>query len=49
LASGALKICRVPHRDFRRQFFFLLHKQKYRSAGIQRWLDLCRQAPGLRA
>jgi len=44
LASGALKLCRVPHRDFRRQFFFLLHRQKYRSAGIQRWLELCRDA-----
>jgi DNA-binding transcriptional LysR family regulator len=41
---GSLKACRVPHRDFRRQFFFLLHRQKYRSAGIQRWLDLCRAA-----
>lgn len=43
---GTLKPCRVPHRDFRRQFFFLLHKQKYRSAGIQRWLQLCREAGG---
>jgi len=43
---GTLKPCRIPHRDFRRQFFFLLHKQKYRSAGIQRWLDLCRGASG---
>lgn len=44
LASGVLKLCRVPHRDFRRQFFFLLHKRKYRSAGIKRWLALCRDA-----
>lgn len=34
--------CRVPQRDFRRQFFFVLHREKYRGAGIQRWLDLCR-------
>jgi DNA-binding transcriptional LysR family regulator len=40
---GSLRPCRVPHRDFRRKFFFLLHKEKYRSAGIQRWLDLCRR------
>lgn len=40
---GSLKACRVPHRDFRRQFFFLLHRHKYRSAGIARWLDLCRR------
>lgn len=43
---GTLKRCRVPHRDFRRQFFFLLHKQKFRSAGIQRWLALCRESGG---
>jgi DNA-binding transcriptional LysR family regulator len=43
---GTLKACRVPQRDFRRQFFFLLHKQKYRSAGLQRWLQLCREAGG---
>ena len=43
---GTLKACRVPHRDFRRQFFFLLHRHKYRSAGIQRWLQLCREVGG---
>jgi DNA-binding transcriptional LysR family regulator len=37
-----LKACRVPHRDFRRQFFFLLHRRKFRSAGIDRWIALCR-------
>ncbi|MFT5576127.1 MAG: DNA-binding transcriptional LysR family regulator [Bermanella sp.] len=34
----------VPDRDFRRHFYFVLHKQKYRSAGIQRWLELCQQS-----
>jgi DNA-binding transcriptional LysR family regulator len=43
---GTLRPCRVPHRDFRRKFFFLLHKQKFRSTGIQRWLELCRQHGG---
>jgi DNA-binding transcriptional LysR family regulator len=43
---GTLRPCRVPHRDFRRQFFFLLHRQKYRSAGIRRWLQLCREEGG---
>lgn len=42
---GTLKPCRVPHRDFRRQFFFLLHKRKHRDAVIARWLDFCRRAP----
>jgi DNA-binding transcriptional LysR family regulator len=44
--SGTLRPCRVPHRDFRRQFFFLLHKHKFRSDGIQRWLALCRAHGG---
>lgn len=45
LARGSLKACRVPHRDFARQFFFLLHKQKFRSPGICRWMELCRNDP----
>jgi DNA-binding transcriptional LysR family regulator len=41
---GALKPCRVPHRDFRRQFYFLLHKGKPPAAGgaVERWLTFCR-------
>lgn len=31
----------VPQRDFRRRFYFILHRHKYLSAGIQRWLALC--------
>lgn len=42
-ARGTLKPCSVPHRNFGRQFFFLLHKQKYRSAAITEWLELCRR------
>lgn len=35
---------RVPeYRKFDRTFYFILHKQKYRSAGIDRWIDLCKQ------
>ena len=40
--NGTLRPCRVPHRDFRRQFFFLLHKRKQKSQAITRWLELCR-------
>ncbi len=40
---GTLVPLSVPRRDFRRRFYFILHRQKYRSAGIERWLDLCRQ------
>lgn len=45
-AAGSLRPCRVPHRDFGRLFFFLLHKQKFRSPGIQRWLELCASDTG---
>ncbi len=41
---GTLKPCRVPHRDFRRQFYFLLHKRKQRAPGVDRWLAFCREA-----
>lgn len=34
----------VPdYRKFDRQFYFILHKQKYRSAGIARWMSLCQE------
>ncbi|MGD8861120.1 MAG: LysR substrate-binding domain-containing protein [Myxococcales bacterium] len=39
-----LSACRVPHRDFRRQFHFLLHRRKFRSTGVQAWIELCRSA-----
>lgn len=39
---GDLVRCRVPHRDFRRQFYFALHARKFRSAGVLQWLELCR-------
>lgn len=38
---GSLVPLAVPHRDLRRHFYFIIHRQKYRSAGIQRWLELC--------
>lgn len=41
---GSLVPLPVPHRDFRRHFYFIMHRQKYRSAGVERWLELCRQA-----
>ena len=40
---GSLIELPVRHRDFRRHFYFVLHRHKYRSAGIQHWLDLCRR------
>jgi DNA-binding transcriptional LysR family regulator len=41
-SRGTLVPCRVPQRDFRRKFYFLLHRNKFRSAAISRWLELCR-------
>ena len=43
LERGTLHACRVPHRDFRRQFFFLLHRHKHRGPAIEAWLACCRE------
>jgi len=40
-SRGSLAPLAIPHRDFRRQFSIILHRQKYRSAGLQQWLNLC--------
>ncbi len=39
---GSLVPLEAPHRDWRRRFYFILHRQKFRSSGIVSWLDLCR-------
>lgn len=39
---GSLVPLPVPQRNFHRRFYFALHRQKFRSAGIERWLELCR-------
>ena len=36
--------CRVPGRDLRRHFYFVLHERKHQSPAIQRWLDLCERS-----
>lgn len=38
--ARTLKPCPVPHRDFRRRFFTVLHRQKHVGTGLRRWLDL---------
>lgn len=43
-SRGSLMPLHTPHLNLRRRFYFILHKQKYRSAGIQNWLGLCREA-----
>ena len=40
---GDLVPLSVPQRDLHRAFYFILHKNKYRSTGIQHWLELCRR------
>ena len=40
-SRGDLVPLLVPHRDLRRAFYIILHKDKYRSAAIKQWLDLC--------
>ncbi len=38
---GSLIPLSVPHRDFHRTLYRVLHKQKYKTAGLNAWLDLC--------
>jgi len=38
---GSLLPLEVPHRDFRRHFYLVLHRHKYRSAGIEHWIKMC--------
>lgn len=41
LASGELVALQAKGRDFRRHFYLIIHRQKYRNAGIRHWLELC--------
>ena len=43
IARGSLVVLSAPQRDWSRRFYFILHRQKYRSAGVQSWLALCRE------
>ncbi|MCA6062183.1 LysR family transcriptional regulator [Thalassolituus marinus] len=40
---GSLIRLDVPARDFSRQLYIIVHKLKYRSAGINAWLELCQE------
>ena len=40
-SRGDLIELNVPQRDFQRTLYFILHKKKHRSAGIERWLSYC--------
>lgn len=40
---GTLVPLPVPHRDFKRGLYFVRHRNKFISAGMRRWLELCRE------
>ena len=40
---GSLVALATPQRDFSRQLYFILHKQKFRSAGIDLWIQHCHE------
>ncbi len=42
---GSLVPLPVPHRNFNRMFYAVIHRQKFKSAGINRWLELCDIGP----
>ena len=41
--QGSLVPLTVSQRDWRRRFYFILHKHKFHTAGINEWMKLCRQ------
>lgn len=41
---GTLIELAVPQRNFRRALSIVVHKQKFRSAGLQQWLALCEES-----
>ncbi len=43
-SRGSLIPLKVPQRDFRRHFYFVLHRQKYISLAIESWMALCRSS-----
>jgi len=43
VARGELVALKARGRDFRRSFYLIIHRQKYRSAAIRHWLQLCEE------
>ncbi len=44
LRHGALVPLEARGRTFRRRFYLIMHRQKYRSTAMQHWLSLCLEA-----
>ena len=42
-ARGTLVPLSAPHRHWIRHFYFVLHQQKFKTAGVNQWMTLCRQ------
>jgi DNA-binding transcriptional LysR family regulator len=40
---GSLVPLAVPGRDFRRSWYLITHREKYHSATLKAWLELCRE------
>lgn len=40
---GTLVPLAAPQRNWHRKFYFILHKQKHRSTGVNSWIDHCRR------
>jgi DNA-binding transcriptional LysR family regulator len=40
---GTLVPLRTPQRDFSRALYIILHRSKYHSTTLRRWLDVCRR------
>ena len=38
---GSLVRLSAPHRNWRRKFYFILHRQKYLSNGVRSWMEYC--------
>jgi DNA-binding transcriptional LysR family regulator len=41
---GSLVPLSAPHRNWTRKFYFILHRQKFLSSGVQSWMDYCTRA-----
>lgn len=41
ILRGDLVPLKVPHRNLKRAFYFVLHKNKYRDTAVENWLQLC--------
>ena len=41
LKQGKLVELNIPERNFKRYFYVILHKDKYISPGVEKWLDYC--------